>query len=373
MKIIFSFDSFKGGMSARTACGEACAAMARLRPDVACTALPLGDGGEGTADAMMGAMRGAWVPVRTMGPLPDQEADSGYAWFEERGLALIEMAKSSGLPLVPEERRNPLLTTTYGTGQLLARALRSGARKLWLAVGGSATVDGGVGAAMALGWKFLDRDGAEIGPGGDELNRIEKILPPANPQWPPAEVLCDVDNPLCGERGAARMFSPQKGATPEMVERLESGLAHLAKLVKAQLGKDIAEIPGAGAAGGLSAGAAAFLNARLVSGINTVIAATGFENELKNADWVVTGEGSFDSQSLCGKVISGILRVAEKTRTRIAVIAGTVKLTEDEWRRAGITAALQLREPGMSVEESIAREPELLAARVREFAMRYIG
>ncbi len=370
MKIVFSFDSFKGGMSARAACEAARKALLARHSDCSCVALPMGDGGEGTADAMMGAMNGTWRAVRTMGPLPDLEADSGFAWFEDRGLALVEMAKSSGLPLVPEDRRNPLLTTTYGTGQLLAEAMRADASKIWLAVGGSATVDGGVGAAMALGWKFLDRNGSPIGFGGGELERIEKVIAPARQQWPEVEVLCDVDNPLCGEQGAARMFSPQKGASPEMVERLETGLTHLAGIVKEQLGKNISDIPGAGAAGGLSAGAAAFLNARLVSGINTVIAATGFEHELADADWVVTGEGSFDAQSLCGKVISGILRVAKKTKTRIAVIAGTVKLAEEEWRRAGISAALQLREPGMTIPESIAREPELLNARIAEFAKR---
>lgn len=371
MKIIASFDSFKGGMSARTACEIACAAISARGSDVSCTALPVADGGEGTADAMLAAMGGEWRPLKTMGPLPDQEAESGFAWFENRGLALIEMAKSSGLPLVPEDRRDPLLTTTYGTGQLLKAALRLNPSKLWLAVGGSATVDGGVGAAMACGWQFFDANGKPIGLGGGELGHMHTIVAPPDAMRPPMEVLCDVDNPLCGARGAARTFAPQKGASPESVERLEAGLRHVATLVKQQLGKDIADLPGAGAAGGLAAGAAAFFNARLVSGIETVLKETGFHERLADADWVITGEGSFDSQSLGGKVVSGILRAAARTGTRVAVIAGSVRLAEDEWRRAGIHAALQLREPDMTVAESIAREPELLTARVQEFMARY--
>lgn len=371
MKIVVSFDSFKGGMSARTACETACAAISGRHGDVSCVALPVADGGEGTADAMLGAMNGEWRALKTMGPLPDQEVESGYAWFAGRRLALVEMAKSSGLPLVPEDRRNPLLTTTYGTGQLIEDALRANPAKVWLAVGGSSTVDGGVGAAMACGWQFLDASGKPVGLGGGELERIRRIVAP-RVSWPPMQVLCDVQNPLLGPRGAARMFSPQKGASPEMVERLEAGLAHLAALVKEQLGKEIAGLPGAGASGGLSAGAAAFFDAQLVSGIETVIEETGFRRELADADWVITGEGSFDAQSLCGKVVSGILDAAKRSRTRVAVIAGRVKLTEAEWRAAGIDEALSLGEPGMTVAESIARERELLTARAAEFAARHV-
>ncbi|MGB6641830.1 MAG: glycerate kinase, partial [Thermoanaerobaculia bacterium] len=230
------------------------------------------------------------------------------------------------------------------------------------------TVDGGVGAAMALGWAFLDREGRSIGHGGGELERIESIVPPTQVDLPPVEVLCDVDNPLCGERGAAVVYGPQKGATPEMVERLEVGLSHLADVVERDLGRQIRDLPGAGAAGGLAAGAVVFMNATLVSGIEAVIEACRLDEDLVSADWVVTGEGRLDGQSLYGKVVSGISDLARKCGTEVAVLAGSVELPPENVSVSGINAIEAARPEGMPLETALAEAEPLLVAAARRFA-----
>lgn len=369
MKIVLSFDSFKGGMSAKEACTIARDAVRSVKPDAEIEMIPLGDGGEGTGQILSDALGGEWIATETMGPLPSQKVNSGFVWVASRNLAIVEMARSSGLPLVPTGCANPLQTTTYGTGELLRAAIDQGAKEIWLTVGGSATVDGGVGAATALGWQFLDAQGNPIGLGGGALSRLVRLVRPPlqSASFPPCKVLCDVVNPLIGPEGAARVFGPQKGATPEMVAILEQGLEHLADVIEAQLARDVRWLPSGGAAGGLAAGAAAFWNAQIVSGIETVLNATRFEERARNADWILTGEGSFDRQSLQGKVVSGVSQIARKMGVRVAVLAGSVRLSENEWRRAGIDHAYSLAVPDMTIKESIMRERELLARRVREF------
>ena len=365
MKIVLAFDSFKGSLPASEACAIAQKALLSVHPDWTVVSKPMADGGEGTAQAMLSSLGGRWIRATVMGPLPRRRVRAGFAWFPATRTAVVEMAAASGLTLLRRGEFNPLKTTTYGTGMLIAAAIRKGARRIWLAVGGSATVDGGVGAAMALGWRFLDARGREIGLGGGELARIATIMPPAARSIPTVEVLCDVNNPLTGPRGAARVYGPQKGATPAMVEQLDAGLKHFAVIVNRTLGRRI-DIPGGGAAGGLAAGAVAFLNAKLVSGIETVINASRFDNELRDTDWVVTGEGRFDSQSLQGKVVSGIVRAARKRRVKVAVIAGSVGISPSRWKRAGVTTALVLRSRGMSLEAAMAHAPLLLRQRVRD-------
>jgi glycerate kinase len=352
---------------------QACAAVARgilgVRPDVEIIERPMADGGEGTARTLIAAVGGEWVEERVMGPLPAMMIDAGYAWLPAAGPgALVEMAQASGLALLTDDQLDPLQTTTYGTGELLRAAVERGAERLWLAVGGSATVDGGVGAAMALGWVFRDRAGRGIGYGGGELARIESIVPPTQIDLPPVEVLCDVDNPLCGERGAAAVFGPQKGATPETVERLDRGLAHLADVVERDLGQEIRDLPGAGAAGGLAAGGVAFINATLVSGIEAVIKASHLEENLATADWVVTGEGRLDEQSLAGKVVSGISKLAGQSGTKVAVLAGSVELSPEQISSSGITAIEAARPEGMPLETALADSEPLLIAAARRFA-----
>jgi glycerate kinase len=372
VKIVVALDKFKGSLTAPRAGEIVRDALLSVHPEWHVVLKPMADGGDGTDEALLTALGGEWITCSVMGPLPQTACTARYAWLDREATAIVAMASASGLVLLELEQRNPLLTTTYGTGDLIHAAVERGAKRIWLAVGGSATVDGGVGAAMALGWQFLDAQGKSIGFGGGELERIARIIPPADLRMPLVEVLCDVDNPLCGRRGAAHVFGPQKGATSAMVERLDAGLRHLAGLVKEQLGKDIAPVSGAGAAGGLAAGAMAFMNARLVPGVETVIRACGLEAELVDADWVITGEGRFDDQSLRGKVVSGVTNLAVKHGVKVAVLAGSVEVPEEVCRREGINVALATMKPGMELSEAMARAEKFLASAARELAARVV-
>ena len=373
MKVIVAMDSFKGTLTSYEACEIVAAAIAECAPDAHLVIKPMADGGEGTARAMIKAANGEWIRQTVMGPLPDMQVEAGFAWFGDSKTALVEMASASGLELLSKEQMNPLKTTTYGTGQLIKTALEYGARKILLAVGGSATVDGGVGAAAALGWKFLDAEGNPVPLGGAGLERIIKIVKPKNFSIPPVEVLCDVDNPLCGEHGAARVYAGQKGASPQMVEQLEKGLAHLAGLVWKYLQRDISNVPGAGAAGGLAAGALAFMNAMLVSGIETVMARSKLRAELESADWIITGEGCFDNQSLRGKVISGIAKIALESHTRLAVLAGQVTVPQQEYQKLGIITAISCRTNDMSLDYALKNSRTLLGLAAQQFAKEYLS
>ena len=308
------------------------------------------------------------------------QVDAGLVWLADHRTAVVEMATASGLPLLRPHQQDPLKTTTYGTGQLIKAAMGRGARHIVLAVGGSATVDGGVGAAQALGWSFLAGQGQEVALGGGSLSQITRIIPPPDPRLNPrsairnpqcrvsVSVLCDVDNPLCGPAGAARVYGPQKGATPEKVEILEAGLAHLADVIRVQIGPDIRDLPGAGAAGGLAAGAVAFLGARLVSGIDEVMSQSRLAEELADADWVITGEGRFDQQSLRGKVISGVARLARKRCARVAVIAGQVLLARSAYEEAGVEIALGCMTESMTLEYAMAHSETLVTQAARRLA-----
>jgi len=379
MKIVIAMDSFKGTLKAYEACKIVSNAIADILPDVITVIKPMADGGEGTAKAMIEAANGLWIPRIAMGPLRQMQVEAGFAWFKD-STALVEMAAASGLELLRPAQFNPLKTTTYGTGQLIKAAMQHGANKILLAVGGSATIDGGVGAAMALGWKFLDYHKNPVPLGGGGLEKIAKIIRPEqslllNRDGKPVavEVLSDVDNPLCGEHGAAEVYGPQKGATTQMVKILERGLANLAKLAREQLGKDIENIPGAGAAGGLAAGAVAFMDAAIVSGIETVMARSNLLAELESADWVITGEGSFDRQSLYGKVVSGILKMAQQTETRVAVLAGQVNIPESEYQKLGITAAVASKPDDMPLAEALSKSRTLLTAAAKRFAAQHLS
>lgn len=361
MKIVVAMDSFKGSLTAVQACDIIADALRAELPGATVVTKPMADGGEGTAAALMAAAGGEWVEIPAMGPLPEMHLTGGFVWLAETRTAMVEMAVVSGLPLLAPAQQDPLKTTTYGTGQLIKAAIEHGAERVLLAIGGSATVDGGVGAAQACGWSFLAADGREIALGGGRLAEIDRIIPPSAACGPGVDVLCDVNNPLCGPRGAARTYGPQKGATPAMVETLEANLEHLARVVKAQLGRDIRDLPGAGAAGGLAAGAVAFLDAHLVSGIDEVMSASRLAQELADADWVITGEGKLDEQSLQGKVVSGVARLAHAAGAKIAVLAGQVRLPPSAYRLAHITAAESCMTATTTLQDALANADPLLA------------
>jgi len=367
MKIVVALDSFKGSLSAPGACEIVKRAIGSVLPDCRIIVKPMADGGEGTAGAMISACNGRWIERIVTGPLYKMKARAGFAVLDS-ATALVEMASASGVELLKPEQRNPYKTTTYGTGELVAAAADYGAKKVLLAVGGSATVDGGTGAAAALGWGFLDENDEKIRPCGGRLLEIKKILPPAKPITAGIEVLSDVDNPLCGPQGAAKVYGPQKGASAEMVEKLEAGLLHLAALITEQIGIDVRVLPGAGAAGGLAAGAVAFMKASIVSGIETVIEYSGLKEAITDADWVITGEGKFDSQSLRGKVVSGVVRLIKQTPARTALIAGRIALPPEQLRNLGIDAAFGCMDGGVDEQYAMENAEALLADAAKRFA-----
>ena len=367
MKIVVCFDSFKGSLPAAAACRIAVSAIESVHPECEVVLRPLADGGEGSSMLLREALEGEERGAVVSGPVEPMQVEAEYALLPD-GTAAIDIAEASGLPLIPEHRRNPLKATTRGSGELIAAAVADGARKILLCLGGSGTVDGGMGMAAVLGWRFLDAEGRDLPPGGGALERLARIVRPPEPFAVPVVALCDVNNPLVGPSGAARVFGPQKGATPEMVERLERGLERLADVVASQLGLDVRAIPGGGAAGGLGAGTVAFLGATLTKGIDYISNAVDLREAIRGADWILTGEGCLDATSLNGKVVSGVLRAGREAGVRVAVIAGQTKLTPETCRTAGMAKVLTLVQPGMTTEHAIDNASDLLDERCREFA-----
>lgn len=367
MKIVLAFDSFKGSLRAAEACDITAKALRGAMPDAEVVSRPIGDGGEGTIDALLNALDGEWRTAEVMGPLPATTVEARYGWCPDQRLALVELAVASGLTLLPEDRRNPMRTTTYGTGELINLALDLAPERILIGAGGSATVDGGVGAATALGWRFLDADGQPIGLGAERLANLVTIKPPGRP-LPRVEILCDVTNPLLGPRGAAAVFGPQKGATPDQVPALEDGLARVADLVERTLGRTITEVPGAGAAGGFAGGGMAWFGAKLVPGIETVLETVGFRDVCRDADWVVTGEGSFDDQSLDGKAVSGVLVAARAANPGIhtAVLAGRVSFSDPARSVADVVVPISPED--LPAREAMQQAPAFLEAAAAAWA-----
>lgn len=362
MKIVIALDSFKGALPAKAACEAVARGLLEVDSDIECVVKPMADGGEGTASTLLAArVDGEWIPVDVTGPLPGQRVRAGFGWFADDRSAVVEMAAASGLVLLPEKLRNPLSTTTFGTGELLAAAIAKGAERILLTLGGSATNDGGIGVAAALGWRFLDAQGHSVPPVGGQLHSIAHIRPPLETKAiPPITALCDVTHQLCGPQGAAAVFAPQKGASPEVVASLEAGLNHLARQILAATGTNIRELPGGGAAGGLGAGAVAFLGATLAPGAQTILNVVQIPQALVGADWCITGEGSFDETSLHGKVVSAVAEAARVAGVPCVVFAGQANIPGGDLTVHGIQEARVLRTPGMPLVEAMARTPVLL-------------
>ncbi|NCB05668.1 MAG: glycerate kinase, partial [Clostridia bacterium] len=320
-KIAVVSDSFKGSVSSSEICAIVTAQAKRFFPGCEVVGLPVADGGEGTVDSFLECMTGEKVALEAAGPFFERRM-AFYGRFGDT--AIIEMAAAAGLPLV-EDCKNPMLATTYGVGELMRHALEHGAVRLILALGGSATNDGGCGAAAALGTRFYDAAGEEFIPTGGTLCNIARIDNTACAHLlAGVEVIamCDIDNPMHGERGAAYVFAPQKGADAEMVRLLDTGLVSLDQVITKELGVSVAAIPGAGAAGAMGAGAVAFFGAKLNPGIETVLDTVHFEERIAGADFVITGEGKLDSQSLRGKVVIGVARRAKKACVPVFAVVG---------------------------------------------------
>jgi len=368
MKIVIAPDSFKGSLSAAQVAGAIAGGIRSLHPGWKIVEVPVADGGEGTVDAVLAALPGRRVPATVRSPLLTN-VKAGFAVVQEGKTAVIEMAEASGLALVPEDRRNPLVTTTFGTGQLILRAIEEGCRRIFVGIGGSATVDGGGGMAAALGVKLLDDKGKDIPFGGGGLSRLNRIDPSGRIDVSGLEItaLSDVSNPLLGQNGAARVFAPQKGATPEMVELLERNLAHFAQVVKRDLGVDVSEIPGAGAAGGLGAGIVAFLNGKIQSGIATIIDLVGFRDKIRGADLVITGEGKLDFQTVRGKAPAGVAKAASQLGVPVIAICGSLGEGAAEVARDHFLASISLAEIAGSQEKAMLRPKEFLKEAVARF------
>jgi len=360
-------DSWKGSLPALDACEAVAAGIRSVIPDALCEMAPMADGGEGTQNLLSDLRPGQLVVKNVQGPLAGQRIEDGYLMWPDSGEALIEMARCAGLPLLTESERNPMKTTTYGVGEWIADAMAHGVKEITLAVGGSATVDGGMGMAQALGWHFLDVDGHELGFGGAELLRLAKIIPPKQRSALKLRVMCDVTNPLLGEKGSAAVFGPQKGANAEQVRQLECGLTKMAARIQKDVGLDVRGLSGGGAAGGIAAAAVAFLGAELVSGVEEFIRVSEVSSKLQQADWVITGEGRVDGQSLDGKVLSGILTSCEG-KAKVAVIAGSCQLTSEEIVNAGLSAAYTANDQNLPLEQALAQAAQLAENAGRRFA-----
>lgn len=363
MKLLFVSDSFKGSLSSEQTIELLTKAAEEIFPNCSCGGMPVADGGEGTAQAVVQAVNGRIQEADVQGPLGEQ-AHAFYGQLDEKR-AVLEMACASGLPLVPEKERNPEKTTTFGTGELIRHVLDDGYRDISIAIGGSATNDGGMGCMRALGVKFLDKSGKELQGCGEDLIHVAEIdVSGLDPRILQSKitVMCDVTNPLCGKDGATWTFGKQKGADESMQERLEAGMQNYRDVIKRQFDIDLDQIPGAGAAGGLGAALLVFLHGELKSGIETVLELIDFDRKLEDVSLVVTGEGRTDWQSCFGKVVQGVGDHCKKKGVPVAALVGSMGPGAEKIYEHGICSIMTTVNGVMSLEEAMDHAEELYYA-----------
>jgi glycerate kinase len=370
MKVVIAPDSFKDSLSAKAVADAIASGLIEVWPDARLIKCPMADGGEGTIEAVLDACDGQWQTTRVSGPLA-VEVDAQWGWLEQSRTAIIEMATASGLQLLTLQQRDACVTSTYGTGQLISAALDAGAQRIILAIGGSATNDGGSGMLAALGARFLDQNDRPLPAGGLALAQLARIdlsgldSRLADVQF---EIAADVDNPLCGENGASHIFGPQKGASPEQVLALDAALGHYADHSARVLGQDLRDNPGSGAAGGMGFAAKAYLHASFRAGVEVVADLTGLEQALDGADLVITGEGRFDAQTLRGKTPFGVARIAQRRSVPVIVLAGTLGDGYERLYQHGISAAFAIVSGPITLEQACANAAVLLRDRARDLA-----
>jgi glycerate kinase len=373
MKVVIAPQTFKGSISAVEVARAMSEGVRRLIGDAETVLVPVADGGDGTLETLVESSAGEIRTLEVTGPL-GEKVTAPWGAMGDGNTAVIEMARTSGLALVPAEMRNPLLTTTYGLGEMIGHALDAGFRSYIIGIGGSATNDGGAGMAQALGVRLLDADGGDLPFGGAALARLDRIdMSGRDPRISESRlsVACDVNNPLTGPEGASAVYGPQKGATPEMVAQLDAALAHMAVVAKRDTGADIGDVPGAGAAGGLGGGFIAFLNGSLRPGVDIVLDTVGLDQYLENADLVITGEGCLDYQTVYDKAPIGVARRAKARGIPVIAISGSLGERYKQVHRHGIDAASAITCAPMSLDESSARAHELVAS-ATEQAMRFM-
>ncbi len=364
MRIIVAPDSYKGSASALAVAQAMERGILKVFPSAEVCKIPIADGGEGTVEALITATNGQFRQTQVTGPLGDL-ITAQWGILGDGETAVIEMAAASGLPLLTPEQRNPRITTTFGTGELLRAALDAGLRKIIMGIGGSATNDGGMGMAQALGIRFTGDDGAELPHGGAALARLKQIDlggVDSRLRETTITVACDVDNPLCGPRGASAVFGPQKGATPEIVAELDAALAHFATIASAVTGRQAAEQPGAGAAGGLGAAMLFFTPAQLRPGVDIVLDAVHFAEVVKGASFVITGEGRTDFQTAFGKAPIGVAKVAKSFNVPVFCLSGALGEGTDTLIDHGIDALLSICDKPMTLEEAMREGDALIEA-----------
>ena len=367
MNIVIAPDSFKECLSAKEVATAIAMGIFEAISDVEVFKIPISDGGEGLLETLMQGAGGKFVEVVVKDPLM-RSITASYGILEDKKTAVIEMALASGLELLKENEKNPMLTSTYGTGQLIKDALDNGCTKIIIGIGGSATNDGGAGMSRALGAKFLNKKGEELNEGGGSLNELNNIdLSNFDDRLSRCEVVvaCDVSNPLTGPNGASMVYGGQKGGSHEDLLKLDKNLAHLAAIIKSELQIDIAETPGAGAAGGIGAALMAFMKGRLVNGIELVLETLKMEEYIKSADLVITGEGKIDGQTLHGKTIAGIAKMAKKYRVPVVVITGKIGEDIEPIYDMGVCGVYSIVNEPMDLHQAITEAPKLIQNSVK--------
>jgi glycerate kinase len=370
MKIVIAPDSFKDSLSAQGVAEAIALGLADVWPAAQLIKCPMADGGEGTLESILAACDGELRRTNVRGPL-GVAVKAAWGWLPQSHTAIIEMAEASGLQLVPVDQRDACISSTFGIGELIRAALDIGAQRVILAIGGSATNDGGAGAMQALGVKLFDAQDAELQPGGLALEHLSRIdLSDIDPRLANVrfDIAADVDNPLCGLQGASAIFGPQKGASPDQVQQLDHALGHFADHCAQALNKDVRDERGSGAAGGLGFAAKAFLGAQFTAGVDVVAELVGLADAVRNADLVITGEGRFDAQTLRGKTPFGVARIAKQHGVPVIVIAGTLGDGYQQMYEHGVDAAFALPSGPTSLAQACAEAPRLLRARAGDIA-----
>jgi glycerate kinase len=366
LKILIAPDKFKGSLTAQEVCDSIEAGILSVKPESDIIKLPLADGGEGFSEAIIGKKISEKVEITVNDPL--NRWKSAHYFIVENNLAIIEMANASGLKLLNSTERNPLKTSTLGTGELIRNAIGKGAKKIIVGIGGSATNDAGMGLATAFGYKFYDKNNQELKPIGENLVKVVQMIAPLQKTWQniAIKVACDVQNTLYGINGAAHVFGPQKGANAQQVIDLDEGLRNFSRVVNKHFGKNLHFIEGTGAAGGLGYGLIAFLDAKLQSGIDLILEVNNFGKLLNGVDLTITGEGKIDSQTLSGKVVAGVCRKAKEKNIPVIAFCGINELAESQLVELGLNKVISLKNESITSEYAIKNAMELLKERAAE-------